>query len=160
MKNLKKIVTLLLVIVAVFSFVACKNSKTETPQSNDNVNVEGAEGTKLQGLWADAKYTEDTTFGEGAKTLKIVVEAEDKKITFTVKTDKETVGDALMEHKLIDGDQGDYGLYVKYVNGIKADYDTDKAYWSFNKNGEYMMTGVDTTNFADGDQYELVYTKG
>ena len=40
-----------------------------------------------------------------------------------------------------------------------ADYDVDQTYWGFYQNGEYMMTGVDTTEFADGDQYELVRTK-
>lgn len=142
MKNLKKIVTLLLVFVTLFTFVAC----------NENTNEKS--------LWDSAVYKEDTTFGEGAKTLKIKVEAEGKSVIFTIKTNKETVGDALIEHSLISGDESEYGLYIKVVNGIKADYDTDKAYWSFNKNGEYMMSGVDTTEFVDGAQYELVYTKG
>ena len=160
MKNLKKIVTLLLVIVFLVAFVACNKSDVEEPVVNGD-NVQNADETiKKEGLWANATYTEDTSFGEGAKTLKIKVEADGKSVVFTIKSDKETVGEALLEHSLIAGDQGDYGLYVKVVNGIKADYDTDKAYWSFNKNGEYMMSGVDTTNFADGEQYELVYTKG
>ena len=30
---------------------------------------------------------------------------------------------------------------------------------AFYKNGEYMMTGVDTTEFADGESFELVYSK-
>lgn len=159
MKNLKKIVTLLLIIVSLFAFVACNESDVkENPQNTENVNV--ADGIKKEGLWAAATYTEDTSFGEGAKTLKVKVEADGQSIVFTVKTDKETVGEALLEHSLIAGDESEYGLYIKVVNGIKADYDTDKAYWSFNKNGEYMMSGVDTTNFTDGEQYELVYTKG
>ena len=41
-----------------------------------------------KGIWADAKYTEDTELGEGSKTVKVVVEAEEKKITFTIHTDK------------------------------------------------------------------------
>lgn len=160
MKNLKKIVTLLLVVASLFAFVACNNGQIkENPQNAENVgNV--SENIKNEGLWANATYTEDATFGEGSKTLKIKVEADGKSVLFTIKTDKATVGEALIEHSLIAGDEGEYGLYIKVVNGIKADYDTDKAYWAFNKNGEYMMSGVDTTNFADGEQYELVYTKG
>ena len=111
------------------------------------------------GLWSGATYTQDTEFGSGSKTLKVEVEVADKSVVFTVHTDKSTVGEALSEHNLISGEQGPYGMYVKYVNGIRADYDTDKSYWSFNKNGEYMATGVDKTEFADGDTYELVYTK-
>lgn len=110
-------------------------------------------------VWENAKYTEDTELGEGSKTLKVVVEAEEKEVTFTIATDAETVGDALFEHELVVGDEGEYGLYIKEVNGMTADYDVDKSYWGFYQNGEYMMTGVDQTPFSDGDQYELVYTK-
>ena len=103
--------------------------------------------------------TEDQTFGEGAKTLTVVVEAEDRTVTFTVHTDAATVGEALLSHGLIDGDEGPYGLYVKKVNGITADYDVDQSYWGIYKNGEYLMSGVDTTNIADGEHYELIYEK-
>ena len=46
----------------------------------------------------------------------------------TINTDKEILRDALEEHNLISGEQGAYGLYVKVVNGIKADYDEDGGY--------------------------------
>ena len=111
------------------------------------------------GLWADAKYTEDTELGEGSKTVKVTVEAEDKKVTFTIHTDEAILGDALLQHELIDGDESEFGLYIKQVNGMTADYDVDQTYWGFYQNGEYMMTGVDMTEFADGDQYELVREK-
>ena len=110
-------------------------------------------------LWENAIYTEDTAFGDGEKTLLVEVEAEGKSVTFTIKTDKETVGEALSEHKLIAGKNGAYGLYIEEVNGILAQYSKDKSYWSFNKDGKYMSTGVDTTKFKDKEHYELVYTK-
>ena len=50
-------------------------------------------------------------------------------------------------------------LDVKVVNGIMADYDVNKSYWSFSKNDEYMQTGVDKTDLTDGEHYELIYTK-
>ena len=64
-----------------------------------------------------------------------------------------------MEHKLIEGDEGPYGLYIKKVNGITADYDVDKSYWGFYINGEYATTGVDTTKITEGATYKLEYTK-
>ena len=109
-------------------------------------------------LWQNATYTEDTELGSGEKTLYVDVVAADKAIKLTIKTDKETVGDALLEHKLISGENGAYGIYVKTVNGIYADYDKTKSYWAFNKGGEYMQNGVDSEKFTDGAQYELVYT--
>ena len=112
-----------------------------------------------EGLWEDATYRRDMTFGKGEKTVELEVKVEDQSVTFTVKTDKETLGDALLEHELIEGDQGAYGLYVKKVNGIRADFDKDGAYWALYKNGEMSMTGVDTTKIADGEHYEFVYSK-
>lgn len=142
MKRTNKIVvSLLLCLVMVLGLAACGKKE------------------EAAGVWDNAKYVEDTELGEGSKTLTIVVEAEEKKVTFTIATDAETVGDALLEHELVAGEESEYGLYIKEVNGMTADYDVDKSYWGFYQNGEYMMTGVDQTPLADGDQYELVYTK-
>ena len=110
-------------------------------------------------MWENATYRKDTTFGKGAITVQVEVKAGDESVTFTIKTDKKILGDALLEHELISGEEGQFGLYVKSVNGITADYDVDKSYWGFYKNGEYMMTGVDSTEIADGEHYELVYEK-
>lgn len=50
-------------------------------------------------------------------------------------------------------------LYVKTVNGITADYDTDQTYWAFYVNGEYASTGVDSTPVNEGDTYEFKVEK-
>ena len=110
-------------------------------------------------LWEQATYKESTSFGNGAITVTVEVKAEDKNIDLTLKTDKTTLGDALLEHGLIEGEDGQYGLYIKKVNGITADFDVDQSYWAFYKNGEMMMTGVDGAEIKDGEHYELVYTK-
>lgn len=112
------------------------------------------------GVWENATYTNDKTFGNGAKTVAVEVKAEEQSVTFTIHTDKDTVGAALLEHELIAGEESEYGLYVKSVNGITADYDTDQAYWAFYINGEYGMTGVDATEITEGATYQLAYTKG
>ena len=49
--------------------------------------------------------------------------------------------------------------YVKTVNGITADYDTDGTYWAFYVNGEYAMTGVDSTPVEDGAVYTFKVEK-
>ena len=117
-------------------------------------------GAKYEGTpWENATYTEDKSFGDGAKTIKVTVEAGEKSVVFTIKTDKATVGEAMQEHGLIEGEQGAYGLYVKKVNGIVADYDIDQTYWGFYINGEYAMTGVDMTEITEGAVYRLVRTK-
>ena len=110
-------------------------------------------------LWKDAKWTEDASLGEGVNTILVEVEMEEKSITFTIASDKTILGDILMDHELLEGEMGPYGLYIKSVNGVRADYDKDKAYWGIYKDGEYLMSGVDSTEVSDGDHYELVYTK-
>ena len=111
------------------------------------------------GVWENATYLNDMTFGNGAKTINIEVKAADQSVTFTIKTDKNTVGEALLEHGLIAGEEGQYGLYVKVVNGITADFDVDQSYWAFYINNEYAMSGVDTTAITEGETYQLVYSK-
>jgi len=112
------------------------------------------------GVWENATYRTDMGFGSGTKTVVVEVKAEEQQVTFTVKTDKDTVGAALLEHGLIAGEESQYGLYVKVVNGMTADYDVDQSYWAFYANGEYAMTGVDSTEITEGTVYQLVYTKG
>ena len=111
------------------------------------------------GLWKDAAYTANTELGEGATTVTVQVKADERQVTFTIHTDKTTVGEALQEHNLLEGEAGQYGLYVNKVNGILADYDVDQYYWAFYVNGEYAMTGVDTTNIEEGVTYSLERTK-
>ena len=110
-------------------------------------------------LWADATYTEDMTFGEGGSTVKVEVKAGDRSVVFTVNTDKTNLADALLEHDLISGEEGQYGLYVKVVNGITADYDVDASYWLLYIDGAYALSGVDSTDITAGSVYKLEYTK-
>ena len=109
------------------------------------------------GDWETASYVRDTEFGKGAKTVTVKVAADGQELTFTLHTDKENLEDALLEHNLIDGDEGQFGLYIKKVNGIVADYDTDKTYWAITKNGE-MTSGAKSTVIADGECYEITKT--
>jgi hypothetical protein len=110
-------------------------------------------------VWEDAIYERDTELGEGAKTITVVVTANDKSVTFTIHTDENMLSDALLEHGLIEGEDGPYGLYVKKVNGMTADYDVNSAYWAFKQNGEYLMSGADFTPILDGDKFDIVYEK-
>lgn len=129
-------VTMLCVVMA-----ACSNQKAE------------------ENLWESAVYTEDTVLGEGEKSFTLEVIAQERSVTFTINTDKENLEDALTEHNLVSGEKGAYGLYIKKVNGIVADYNVNQSYWSLSKDGEYMQTGAGDTKISDGDKYELTYTR-
>ena len=88
-----------------------------------------------------------------------ITDADGNETNFEIHTDKETVGDALLELDMIAGEDSEYGLYVKTVNGITADYDKDQTYWAFYVNGEYAQTGVDSTNVTAGDTYSFKVEK-
>ncbi len=75
----------------------------------------------------------------------------------TITSDAANVGDALLAEGIVEGDMGDYGLYITTVDGVTADYNADGAYWSFYIGEEYAMTGVSDTPFAEGDTFKLVY---
>ena len=85
----------------------------------------------------------------------VVIDAKGKETSFEISSDKATVGEALLDEGLIAGEDGQYGLYVKTVNGITLDYDTDGKYWAFYVNGEYGMTGVDATEIVAGATYSF-----
>ena len=99
--------------------------------------------------------------GEGAKTFAVqIVDLEGNKVSFTVKTDKDIVGEALQELGVLEGEEGPYGLYIKVVNGISLDYDKDGAYWAFYVDDAYAVTGVDETNIVETSVYRLQAEKG
>ncbi len=88
-----------------------------------------------------------------------VVDRNGKQTDFRVSTEEKTVGTALQKLGLIDGEQQQYGLYVKTVNGITADYDKDGCYWAFYANGKYASTGVDQTEIDPDVKYMLKIEK-
>ena len=142
-KNNKKITSLLLcmmLIVAMALTAGCGEKK----QSDDSAGQE----------------VSTNVLGEGKTQFTFtVVDKDGKETAFEIHTDKTMVGEALLELNLIEGEEGAYGLYVKTVNGITADYDVDQTYWAFYVNGEYGMTGVDSTNVEAGATYTFKVEK-
>lgn len=110
-------------------------------------------------LWKTATYTEDVTLGEGSTLIDVEIKAGEKAITVTINTDAENLEDALLGAELVEGEDGAYGLYIKTVNGILADYDVSKSYWAMYKDGEYLTNSAKETAITSGDHYELIYTK-
>lgn len=137
MKNVMKskvvlsVLSLVLIVAMALTFAACGND------SNTNTG--------------DAKVEKSFVFK--------VVDLDGSEKSFDIKTTATTVGEALVAEELISGEQGDYGLMVDTVNGIKYDYNADGAYWAFYVNGEYAMSGVDTTEIDETAVYSFVATK-
>ena len=101
-----------------------------------------------------------TVLGEGKTEFDFTVVDKDGNATeFEIHTDKATVGEALLELNLIAGDESEYGLYVKQVNGITADYDVDQTYWAFYVNDAYATAGVDATAVEADAKYAFKVEK-
>ena len=66
-KTIHTSVSLLLAFLCVLCLASCGNRVDAT------------------GLWEDATYLSDKTFGDGASTILVEVKAEEQSVTFTVK---------------------------------------------------------------------------
>lgn len=135
----------MVLIAAIALFASGCNNTTPPTQENSSVETTTAQATVL---------------GEGKTSFSCTVkDGEGNETSFLINTDKALVGEALQELGLIEGEEGPYGLYVKTVNGITADYDTNGTYWAFYINGEMALTGVDTTEIIAGAAYSFVVSK-
>ena len=146
MTRMKKSLSLILcmVLIAAMALFAagCGNSgDAEVSSPSDVATSIPADGSVL---------------GEGEKQFTFtVVDIDGNEVSYEIHTDADTVGDALLSLGIISGEAGAYGLYVKTVAGITADYDKDKTYWAFYVNGEYALTGVDQTPIQADTAYLL-----
>ncbi len=133
----KKMLSALLCIVLIAAMALCAAGCNDNTTSNP----------VSSGVTETQKAEKSFTF--------VVVDTDGKETSFEISTSKTTVGDALLEEGLIAGEDGQYGLYVKTVNGITLDFDTDGKYWAFYVNDQYATSGVDTTEIVAGETYSF-----
>lgn len=138
---------MMLIMTMAFTAVGCSRSNQGNAEL-PSTEVQSSEETKI------------TVLGEGqTKFLLTVVDKDGNETSFEIHTAKETVGDALSELGLIEGEESEYGLFIKTVNGITADYDTDGTYWAFYINDEYAMSGADSTSIEKDTTYTFKVEK-
>jgi len=136
--NLAHKLILCMVLIAALALIAVGCSKTEEAPE------------------APAEELVATPIGEGTTSFDLTVtKADGSKTLYTVSTDETTVGAALLALELIAGDEGEFGLYIKTVDGETHVYEDDGMYWAFYINDEYATTGVDMTDIEAGAAYEL-----
>ncbi len=154
--NLRKILATVLALVLALSMAACtpaaQNETTaaagETTAANEDTTAAADETTAAQ---------DETT--QAGSTIKItVVHADGSEKVFTYTTTEEFLGALLQAEGIVKGNDGPYGLEMTEVDGEKAVYDEDKAYWALYEGEEYALQGIDTTPIVDGGEYKLVYT--
>ena len=154
--------------------VADEAPATKAPSTTESTPTESTPTESTPGESA----TTETTPGESATTESATDEAapevrgtgavsfcltvtdlDGTRKEFVVKTDKKNVADALVEVGLVSGENSEYGLYIKVVNGITADYSVDGSYWSLLVNGEMSMVGASSVSVAEGLRVELKLTQ-
>ena len=129
---MKKLLAILLCAVMLLGLAACGEKQEEAP---------GATG------------------GAAVSFAVIVVHQDGSEKTFTYETNEEFVGPVLTEAGLLKGNAGPYGLEITEVDGEKAVYSEDGAYWAVYEGEEYALQGIDTTPVKEGQVYKLVWTK-
>lgn len=139
--------------------------ETEAPATTDAPETEAPATTNAPETTTTAAATpaegEKQELGEGSKLFYFdVTFSNGETSSYAIHTDADTVGAALVDLNLIAGDESEYGLYVKTIGEETLDFNTDGMYWAFYENGEYAMTGVDSTAITDGTTYSFVATKG
>ncbi|MBP3701367.1 MAG: DUF4430 domain-containing protein [Lachnospiraceae bacterium] len=154
--NVTKALSLILCTVLIAAMALFTTGCSDNTQNNETT-----EAQTVQGGEENAPGEAVTVLGEGQSVFTFTVtDKGGNETAFEIHTDKTIVGEALQELGLIAGDMGDYGLYVKTVNGITLDYDKDGVYWAFYIDGEYAMSGVDTTEIVAGSGYAFKAEKG
>lgn len=105
----------------------------------------------MLGIWYFTRPQTQT----GAKTVAVeVVHGDAGSKEFTYHTDAEYLGEVLLAEKLVEGEQGPYGLFITTVDGETAQ-DSLRQWWCITRSGERVDTGADATPIADGDHFEL-----
>lgn len=100
----------------------------------------------------------DTSIGKKDIVVEVVVADEPSK-EIAISTDAEYLRQALEEKSLIQGDESEYGLFVKTVDGVTAN-DANQEWWCFTVGGEEIMLGVDDIPVHDGDHFEITLKVG
>lgn len=138
--------SLILILTLLVAAVAVGCGENETPVTTDAVVTDAP--------------AERETLGEGQYSFDFTAIAGDgERFEYTICTDAETVSEALVSLDLIAGEDGPYGLYIKSVCGVVADYDIDQTYWAFYTDGEMSMVGADSVKCADIKSVEFKVEK-
>ena len=92
---------------------------------------------------------------EGVKDITVTITHTDGTTrTEEIETTAQYLAEALEPYDLLEGEDSEFGLFVKTVDGEYAD-DAEGVYWMFNVNGAMGEYGVDTQPVADGDTYDF-----
>ena len=104
-------------------------------------------------------FSEKGVFGDKHITIQVVSKTGIIN-NYSVDTEAEYILGAMEETPGLqfEGEEGQYGMSISHINGVRADYLLDGAYWAFYVNDEYCNYGVSEQPIEDGDEFKIVYT--
>jgi len=148
-KPMRRTVAILAALLLLAALAACGQGGDEA----------GTTATTAAMVEASTAYEVPEPLGEGSKSFRVYVLPMhgDAKV-YTVHSDHIYLGDALLELGLIEGEESSMGLMVSVVDGIRADYELDGAWWRFAVNWEDALIGVSQVTIEEGATYIFEYT--
>ena len=106
----------------------------------------------------EATIVETKTVGTGGKTITVsVVNDKNEATHYTVKTDAEMLDRALLDNGIVEGEIGQYGLFITSAGGLVAE---GNGWWGIYVGDGMADTGASFIKVADGGSYAVVYKVG
>ena len=94
---------------------------------------------------------------DGQKSISVTVDPGDGGVSvYDITTQGSTLADALLQANVVEEINDGF---VSTVAGVTADA-AKEEWWCLTEGGEMLMTGVNDTMIADGDQYEFTLKTG
>ncbi len=129
------------------------------------VTFAGCAGKEAAPTTEAGSTTVSSSETEAKKKIKVeVVNSKGETKTYEEDTTAENLREVMDELKAdgdfsYDGSESGLGIFIEVVNGEKAIYGEDGAYWALYVNDEYATAGADSLTVKDGETYKIVYEK-
>ena len=139
-------------------------NKNETKNNKKAVVIGAAVLVALLVIFGIVWFFTKPSTSKGSKAIVIEVTGSTGENTkYDLSTDAEFLTQAMDELSengsgfSYSGTGSDYGIMVEYINGERAVFAEDNAYWALYVNGEYGQYGADSQPVTDGDDYAWKY---
>lgn len=111
--------------------------------------------------FAYSTFKEKPVEGSKAVTLE-VINSKEESVVYELQTDaaylEEVMNEAKEQGFSYEAEEGEYGLMINAINGERAVFEENGAYWGFFVNDEYCNYGVSEQPVEDGDTFAIVFT--
>ena len=146
-KTSRILVALITVLVLGLAATGCSCSTSNTSNSNSTTNTTNATAQK--------HYEFKVSANTGDKIINDIDTGDTTASTLRELMDQ-MVKEGVLTYEMGTGTSADM---VITINGIRADYNQDHAYWAIYVNGQYGQLGVNQQPVSNNDSFEFRYEK-